>query len=63
MATNPPATNAQTAIEKASTSPLFVKMAQEYQLTPASLIDTLVKTVFPHGPNDPAPTLAQVAAP
>jgi len=42
-------------------SPLFQRMAEQYQMVPSSFVETIIKTCFPQDPNKPPPTLAQVA--
>ena len=49
------------ALVKAESSPLFKNFADQYQLTPKAMVDTLLQTVFPHGERDPQPTWAQLA--
>src|ERR1017187_811189 len=46
---------------KAESSPLFKNFADQYQLTPKAMVDTLLQTVFPHSDKDPTPTWAQLA--
>ena len=57
---NPPAEQTQ-ALQKVEKSPLFQSFAAKYELTPHAMVQTLIQTVFPHGPNDNPPTWAQLA--